>query len=384
MMTGKITYGMVGGALSAFIGQVHRKAIALDPRAQVVAGCFTQRAEANRATGEFLGLDADRVYDDFATMAEREAARPDGIDAVCITTPNNTHYAIAKAFLEHGIHVVCEKPLCFTVAEAEELVHLARTKDLVFAVTYTYAGYVMAKVMKEMIAAGKIGRIVAVNAEYAQDWLLDDLSDDPSASLDLSVWRKDPAIAGAANCVGDIGTHIEYLVHYLTGLTITRLLATTNHYGKPLDLNANMIVEYDNGANGAYWCSQIAAGNLNGLRVRIYGDQGSLEWEQHYPDYVRYTPKGAPTQTLSRGCGYITEKAGALSQLPAGHPEGLIIAFANIYSSVTTTLLKRRAGEVPDQADLDFPQVEDGASGVRFVSAVVQSAAQGSIWVATG
>jgi len=239
----------------------------------------------------------------------------------------------------------------------------------------------MAKVMKEMIAEGKIGRIVAVNAEYAQDWLLDDLSEAPTANLDLSVWRKDPAVAGISNCVGDIGTHIEYFVHYVTGLKIARLLATTNCFGKPLDLNANMIIEFDNGANGAYWCSQIAAGNLNGLRVRIYGDKGSLEWEQHYPDYVKYTPKGEPTQVLSRGCGYIKEKAGGLSQLPAGHPEGLFIAFANIYSSITSSLLKIKNGEVPGQADLDFPQVEDGVSGVKFIHAVLQSAAEGSIWV---
>jgi predicted dehydrogenase len=377
----RIRYGMVGGGIGAFIGGVHHNAINFDPRAELVAGFYSIVPEDNAATAEMYGTAPDRVYSDYKTMAEKESARPDGVDFVSITTPNATHYDIAKEFLSRGINVVCEKPLCFEVGQAEELVKLAKDKGLVFAVTYTYPGYVMAKVMKEMIEEGKIGNVVNVNAEYIQDWLLDELSPEKQSKLNLSVWRTDPKQSGISNCVGDIGTHIEAFVHYVTGLKIKRLCATTNKFGHALDLNANMIVEYDNGANGAYWCSQIAAGHLNGLTVRVYGDKGSLEWEQHYPDYLRYTPKGGATQILSRGCGYLTEKSAALSRIPAGHPEGLTIAFANHYRNIITTIIKKKNGETPTAADLDFPKGEDGLEGVKFIHAVIGSADRGSVWV---
>lgn len=375
-----LRYGMVGGGSGAFIGRVHRDAISLDPRVKLVAGAFSTHTDKNSEVGEQYSLDSDRVYASYQEMAEKEAARPDGIDFVCITTPNSTHYDVAKCFLEKGIHVVCEKPLCFTVEQAEELVKLTREKGLVFGVTYTYPGYAMCKVMKEMIAEGKIGKIAAVNAEYVQDWLLDELGDG-NYSPNLSVWRTDPAKSGIANCVGDIGTHIEHTVHYLTGLKIKRLAATVNRYGKPLDLNANMLIEYEGGVNGAYWCSQIAAGKLNGLAIRIYGTEGSIEWEQHYPDYVYYTPKGGATQTLSRGCGYITEKAAALSRLPSGHPEGLTMAFANIYKNVADAILKIKAGGTVAPGEFDYADVEDGLAGVKFVHAVIESGDNDSKWV---
>ncbi len=377
----KLAYGMVGGAINAFIGEVHRKAIAFDPRAELVAGCFSIIEQENIDTGEAYSLDMSRVYKNYQEMADRESARPDGIAFVSITTPNNTHYDIAKCFLEHGIHVVCEKPLCFTVAQAEELVKLARDKGLLFGVTYTYPGYTMVKVMREMVQAGKIGKIVSVNAEYVQEWLIDELDEANTGTTKLSVWRTDPKVTGISNCCGDIGTHIEYAVHYVTGLHIKRLLATTNTFGKALDLNDNMIVEYDNGANGAYWCSQIAAGKLNGLMIRVYGTQGSLEWEQHYPDYVRYTPKGQAPQMLSRGCGYIAEAAGKGSRIPSGHPEGLFVAFANIYRNFITSVIKVKAGQQPTEADLDFPTAADGLNGVKFVHAVIESGKNNAAWV---
>ena len=218
----QIRYGMVGGHMNAFIGEVHRKAIAFDPRAQLVAGCFSTNAEKNRETGETYSLDMSRVYPSYEAMAEAESRRPDGIDFVSITTPNNTHYDVAKCFLQHGIHVVCEKPLCFTVEQAQELVALAKEKNLVFGVTYTYSGYTMMKVAREMIAEGKIGKIAAVNAEYVQEWLIDELGVPGEGTTKLSVWRADPAVSGISNCVGDIGTHIENSVHYLTGLHIKR------------------------------------------------------------------------------------------------------------------------------------------------------------------
>lgn len=380
-MVRRINYGMVGGKLNAFIGDVHRKAIAFDPRATLAAGCFSQNPQENAETGEAYALDPARVYASFQEMAEKESARPDGIAFVSITTPNNAHYAIAKCFLEHGIHVVCEKPLCFGVDEAEELVALAKARDLLFGMTYSYAGYTMVKVMREMIQSGKIGEVVAVNAEYAQEWLIDELGESDPGTAKLSGWRSDPKVAGISNCVGDIGTHIENTVHYLTGLRIKRILATANAFGKALEMNANMILEYENGANGAYWCSQVACGNLNGLAVRIYGSQGSLEWQQHYPDYVRYTPKGRAPETLSRGTGYIGEAAHGNNRLPSGHPEGLYVGFANIYRSFIGALIKKLNGQPLTESDLDFPTAVDGLAGVRFIHAVLESARRDAAWV---
>lgn len=312
-------------------------------------------------------------------MAAKEAARPDPIDFAVIVTPNFNHYAAAKAFLEAGINVVCEKPLCFEVAQAEELQALAKEKDLLFAVTYTYPGYTMSRVMKEMIAEGKIGKIAAVNAEYVQDWLINELEPEAGAKENLSVWRKDPEISGISNCVGDIGTHIECFVHYVTGLKIKRLAATTNKYGHALDLNANILLEYDNGVNGAYWCSQIAAGHYNGLVVRVFGDQGALEWQQEHPDYLYYTPKGSAMQVLTRGGNGISQAAGGGSRIPVGHPEGLYVAFANIYRDYITALVEKKAGRSYDTSSLTM--IEDGVNGVKFVHAVVDSAAADAAWI---
>ncbi|MDR1778786.1 MAG: Gfo/Idh/MocA family oxidoreductase [Clostridiales Family XIII bacterium] len=381
-MAKEIKYGMVGGSLEAFIGEVHRKAIGFDTRVELVCGCFSSREEKNRLTAEAYGIAPERTYADYKAMAAAEAARPDGIDFVSVTTPNNTHYDICKAFLEAGIHVVCDKPLCFEVSEAEELVKLAEEKDLVFGVTYTYTGYTMVKVAREMILSGKLGEIVAVNAEYVQDWLLDELSaENRGKQKNDAVWRTDPAKSGISNSVGDIGTHMENMISYLTGLKIKRLLSTVNTYGRALDLNSNIIVEYENGVNGGYWCSQVAAGKLNGLIARVYGTEGAIEWEQHYPDYLKYTPKGGAVQILSRGTGYITEAAGAASRLPGGHPEGMYVAFANIYRNVVSTIIKKKAGLAPDPADLDFPSVREGLEGVKFVHAVISSAKADSSWI---
>lgn len=375
----QIKYGMVGGSVYAFIGEVHRKAINFDPRAEMVCGCFSNIEQENIDTAEAYGIPKDRMYADYQEMARAEAGN---IDFVSICTPNFLHYEVAKAFLEAGINVVCEKPLCFEVAQGEELLALAKAKNLVFGVTYTYTGYTMVKVAREMIAEGKIGKVATINAEYVQEWLLDELEPaDKSGEKGLSVWRTDPKFSGISNCVGDIGTHMENLVHYLTGLETKRLLATVDRYGHPLDLNANMIVEYENGVRGGYWCSQVASGRLNDLVVRIYGSQGSIEWDQLAPDFLKYTPKGQPTQVLARGCGYIGEEAAKTARLPSGHPEGLHLAFANIYRNIISTLLKKKAGETPTAQDLDFPTVAEGLQGVKFVHAVIESGDNGSKWV---
>jgi len=379
-MAKPVKYGMVGGHINAFIGDVHRKAINFDNRAELVAGCFSQNPDLNTATGEELSLDPSRVYASYTQMAKAEAARENGIDFVSITVPNHIHYEVCKAFLEAGINVVCEKPLCFEVWQAEELLKLSQEKNLILAVTYSYTGYTMVKVMREMIQNGEIGDILTINGEFAQEWLLDQM--DPSGDAkELSTWRMDPKIAGISNSMGDLGTHVEHMVHYATGLKIKRLIATTDTFGHPLDFNAYVLMEYENGIKGTYWSSQLAAGKLNGLLVRIYGTKGSLEWDQHYPDYLRFTPKNQPPQILSRGTGYLTQEAASYSRLPFGHPEGLFVSFANLYKNIISTVYKRKIGQEPTAQDLDFPTAEEGLNGVKFIHAVVESAAKDSAWV---
>lgn len=379
-MAKQIKYGMVGGDINAFIGEVHRKAINFDTRASLVAGCFSIDQGLNKATGEAYDVDSSRVYDDYKAMAKAESSKSDGIDFVVVTVPNHVHYEICKEFLQAGINVVCEKPLCFEIEQAQELLKLAKDKNLILAVTYAYTGYTMAKVMREMIKNGDIGDILTLNGEFAQEWLLDQL-DPQGDGKELSTWRMDPKVAGISNCMGDLGTHVEHFVHYVTGLKMKRLLATTDTFGHPLDFNATALVEYTNGAKGTLWSSQIAAGKLNGLAVRVYGSKGSLEWEQHYPDYLRFTPKNKPTQILSRGTGYLSGAAASTSRLPFGHPEGLYVGFANLYKNVISTLIKIKSGEKPSEQDLDFPTGEDGLNGVKFVHAVVESARNDSKWV---
>ena len=381
-MAKEIKYGMVGGSIYAFIGEVHRKALAFDTRAELVAGCFSNVESENVDTAKAYGVSAERTYKDYKEMAAAEAKRADKLDFVSICTPNFLHYEVAKEFLLAGINVVCEKPLCFAVEEAEELEKLAKEKDLIFAVTYAYTGYVMPKVMKEMIANGKIGTIAAIIAEYAQDWLIDELSPEKQGQTkNLSVWRTDPKFSGISNCVGDIGTHAENMIHYLTGLKMKRLMATTDNYGHALDLNANIIAEYEGGVRGQIWCSQIAAGRMNGLVVRIYGSEGSLEWEQHFPDYVKYTPRGKATEILSKRNSYITEAAHAAARIPSGHPEGYYVAFANTYRNILNAVAKKKAGEKLTDKDLDFPKVTDGVNGVKFVHAVIESSKSDGAWV---
>lgn len=378
----RLRYGMVGGGIGAFIGAVHRKAIALEETADLTAGCFSSRDEKNRETGEFYGIAADRIYKDYREMAQAEAAREDGIDFVSIVTPNATHYEVTKAFLEAGIHVACEKPLCFTIEQGEELENLAKEKGLYFAVTYTYTGYAMVKLAKELVEKGEIGDIVNVNAEYLQDWLIDEIGGGDQTTTKMSVWRTDPEKSGISNCVGDIGTHIEDTVAYITGLHPKKVAAVLDHYGMDLDLNANILVEYENGVHGVYSCSQVCAGHLNGLVVRIFGSQGAIEWVQEEPDYLKVTRKGQPEQIYHRGTGYVTGRGAELSHIPSGHPEGLTYAFANIYHGFMGAVLKSINGETVEKADLDFPSVHDGVAGVRFIHAAVESSKNNSVWTA--
>ena len=380
----KLYYGQVGGTLNAFIGGVHRKAIAIDEQAQLVAGCFSSsNQKANAECGEHYGLAGDRIYSDYKAMAEAEAARKeDRLDFVVICTPNSTHFDIAKAFLEKGFNVVCEKPLCFTSAQGEELCALAREKGLLFCVTYTYTGYNMVKQAKQLVSEGVIGEVIDVKAEYLQDWLAGQVDDTPEAEAQtLSVWRMNPRQSGISNCVGDIGTHIEETVSYITGLKVKRLSAVLDHFGRELDLNANMLVEFDNGAHGTFSCSQVAVGYYNGLKIRIFGTKGAIEWEQEHPDFLKLTLKGQPTQILTRAA-HSTGHSLEINRIPSGHPEGLTMAFANIYRTFTGALLNRVNGIANDgEWSLDFPVAEDGLRGVRFIEACVKSSENGSAWV---
>lgn len=376
-----LTYGMVGGSLSAFIGAVHRIGAGFDGIASLAAGCFSTNAARNRECGEFYRLDADRVYATYEEMARSEAARPDGIDYVVIAAPNNVHYQVARAFLENGIDVFCEKPLCFEVCEAEELKRIAEEKGLLFCVNYSYTGNVMVKEARELIRQGYIGDVINVNAEFLQEYLVDDIGKGDQTMNTLSSWRKNPEVAGISNCVGDIGSHVENTVAYMTGLKLKKVAAKLDTFGQPLDLNANMLVEFDNGAHGVFCSSQVCVGHMNGLVVRIFGTEGAIEWVQEEPNVLMVTKKGQPMQKYHRGMAYISETAASLSRLPTGHPEGVYEAFANMYTVWNRAILKKVNGEPLTAEDLDFPNLDDGIQGVKFIHAAVESSRKDSVWV---
>ncbi len=375
-----LRYGMVGGGPGAFIGDVHRRAIALDPNTELVAGVFSRNQQASLATARSLLLDQARIYRDYQSMADEEAKRDDGIDFVVIVTPNVSHFQIAKAFLQAGIHVVCDKPLTTELADAESLGALVRDTGLLFAVTYTYTGYPIVKHARELVRSGALGAIRFVNAEYPQEWLAQRSEDEEGNRQ--AAWRTDPSQSGKSNCVGDIGTHIENMVSYVTGLEIERLSARLDSFveGRTLDDNATIMVDYAGGARGLYWSSQIAIGRDNGLRIRVFGEKGSIEFFQEEPNHLTLSLIDAPTQIISRGRDPLGTRGDGLVRVPAGHPEGYFEAFANIYLTFTGALRKRLSGEKLHEADMDFPQVEDGIQGVRFVTRVVESNENGGSW----
>ncbi len=376
-----LSYGMIGGGPGAFIGDVHRRAIALDLDTRLVAGVFSRDREASLQTGQELFLDESRVYRDYGEMAKEEAAREDGIDFAVIVTPNVSHFAIAEAFLDAGIHVVCDKPLTTELGDAEKLGSIVSERDLLFAVTYTYTGYPAVKKARELVRSGALGKIRFVNAEYPQEWLATKAENEEGNRQ--ASWRTDPSQSGKSNCVGDIGTHIENMVSYVTGLEIASLSARLDSFveGRKLDDNATIMVNYAGGATGLYWSSQVAIGTDNALRIRVFGEKGAIEFFQEDPNYLKYTPIDAPAQILSRGRDDLGERGQSLVRVPAGHPEGYFEAFANIYRTFTGALRKRLAGEPLSDADRDFPTVNDGIQGVRFVTRVVESAANKSAWV---
>lgn len=374
----KLNYGMVGGGPGSFIGDAHRRAINLDGMATLVAGCFSRTPEKCRQTGAELGIAEDRCYASFEEMAKAEAAREDGIDFVVVVTPNVSHYPVCKAFLEAGINVSCDKPLCLTVEQAEELCKLTKEKDLLFMVTYTYMGHVTAKHIRQVMKDGDLGAVRTVMAEYPQGWL----AYEGDWGGKQGEWRCDPAQSGGVNCLGDLGTHVENAVSMMTGMKIKRVLAKMDVVvpGRVLDDNDVVMVEYEGGATGVYWTSQFAIGHDNSLRVRIYCENGSIQWFQEEPEKVTVISRGGAPSELHRGYGDIKPQAGKYGRLPSGHPEGWLEAMGNLYRSFIECVSAKQNGSF-DASMIDFPTVEYGAEGVKFIHACLKSNKEGNVWV---
>ncbi|MBZ0263020.1 MAG: Gfo/Idh/MocA family oxidoreductase [Hyphomicrobiales bacterium] len=378
--TGRIRLGMVGGGQGAFIGAVHRLAARMDDHYEFVAGALSSDAARSKASGEELGLAPDRIYGDFREMAKAEAKRPDGIEAVSIVTPNHMHFPAAKAVIEAGIHVICDKPLSLNLKEALALEKLlAKNKNVIFALTHNYSGYPMIRQARAMVAAGELGDIRVVQGEYPQDWLTTDLE---KSGQKQAAWRTDPKRTGAGGCVGDIGTHTYQLGCFVSGLKLDELSAdlTTFVKGRRVDDNVHVMLRYKGGAKGMIWASQVAPGNENGLKIRVYGTKGGLEWLQADPNYLWYTPFGEPKRLITRGGAGSNSAAARVTRVPPGHPEGYLEGFANIYTEVARAIKARRAGKKPDK-DVQFPGIEDGVAGMTFIEACVKSSAKNGKWV---
>ena len=376
---GPIRLGMVGGGQGAFIGAVHRIAARLDDHYVLVAGALSSDPTRAMQSARDLGLAPDRAYGDFKAMAAAEAAREDGIEVVGIVTPNHLHASVAAAFLQAGMHVICDKPLATTVAEARDLVRLTKQTGKVFAVTYNYTGYPLIRQARAMMAAGELGDIRVVHVEYVQDWLTERLE---ATGQKQAAWRTDPAQAGAGGALGDIGTHAYHLACFVTGLTLDSLCAdlTTFVSGRRLDDNAQILLRFRGGARGVLWASQVAPGNENGLRLRVYGSKGGLEWHQENPNELWHAPLGQPPRRLTRAGPGAGPAATRVTRIPAGHPEGYLEGFATIYTEVAHAIRAARHRKKPDSEVL-FPTVEDGLHGVEFIDAAVRSSANGAVWV---
>ena len=377
----RLRLGMVGGGRGAFIGAVHRMAARLDDRWDFVAGALSSEPERARASGEDLRLDPSRIYPDYASMAEAEKRRPDPIDAVAIVTPNHVHAEAARAFLDAGIHIICDKPMTTNRADAEDLARLAADRNLLFAVTHNYTGHPLVRQARAMIAGGEIGALRVVQVEYAQDWLSTALE---TTNQKQAVWRSDPATSGPGGSLGDIGTHAFNLAEFIAGAEVVKLAADLNVFvpGRRLDDNAQMLLRFGNGASGTLWCSQVAVGNENGLRIRLYGEKGGLEWHQENPNVLTFTPLGEPPRLIRRNGAGTMPIAQAASRIPAGHPEGYLEAFAQLYADIAELITARLEGREPDGYAQLVPQAADGIRGVRFIEAAVKSSAADGAWTA--
>ncbi|MEQ9018633.1 MAG: Gfo/Idh/MocA family oxidoreductase [Nitratireductor sp.] len=376
---GPIRYGMVGGGQGAFIGAVHRIAGRLDGEFALVAGALSSDPGRARASAAELGIDPERGYGSFEEMATAEAARADGIEAVAIVTPHHMHYPAAKVFLEAGIHVICDKPMTANLEDAKKLAALVKKSGKLFVLTHNYTGYPMVRQARAMVAAGELGALRVVQVEYPQDWLTEKLE---GTGQKQASWRTDPARSGVGGATGDIGTHAFNLARFVTGLELDSLAADLTAFvdGRPLDDNAHVMLRFKGGAKGMLWASQVAPGNENALKLRVYGTKGGLEWEQEHPNHLWFTPFGAPKRLITRNGAGAGEAAGRLSRVPPGHPEGYLEGFANIYAEAARAIrAARRTGGTVDDAVL-YPTVEDGVEGVAFVEACVRSSQQNGAW----
>jgi predicted dehydrogenase len=379
-MRRRLRLGMVGGGRGAFIGAVHRMAARLDDRYELVAGALSSEPQRARDSGADLLLCPDRCYISVEEMVAAERTRADRIDAVAIVTPNHLHYAPSKLFLEAGFHVICDKPLATTVADAEDLLATTEHVRRVFAVTYNYSGYPLVRHARELIASGELGALRVVQVEYAQDWLAQRLE---AESQKQAAWRTDPARSGVAGAVGDIGTHAFHLAEFVTGARVTHIAADLSAQvaGRKVDDNAHMMLKLANGARGALWASQVAIGNENGLRLRVYGEKGSVEWAQETPNGLRFTRYGSPPQLITRGGPGAGLAATAATRIPAGHPEGYIEAFAQLYCDIAALIAAADGDAAPSANAPLVPTVRDGVRGVRFIHAAVESSRRDAVWV---
>ncbi|KKB11524.1 oxidoreductase [Devosia geojensis] len=370
-----IRLGMVGGGTGAFIGYVHRIAARLDGDFQLVAGALSSRPEVAKESGKNLGLAEDRIYTSYEEMARAEAARPDGIEAVAIVTPNHMHVGPAKAFLEAGIHVICDKPLSNTLEDARALASVKPAKGAKFLLTHNYTGYPLMRQARELVKSGALGTIRVVQAEYPQDWLAEEAGEDNKQAA----WRTDPARSGAGGAIGDIGTHAYNLARFVTGLKTEAVSADLTAFvpGRRVDDNVHIMLRFEGGARGMLWASQVAVGNENGLQLRVYGDKGGIEWRQDNPNQMWFTEFGKPKQLLTRGGAISGSAASAMNvRIPSGHPEGYLEAFATLYSQFAAVI----RGEGADYEAL-LPTMADGVEGMQFIAASIKSSEADSKWV---
>jgi predicted dehydrogenase len=379
----KLKFGQIGGGRDSFIGSVHRRAAISDGFTEFVAGALSSDPGKAKLSGEDLLLSPERNYGTWREMLEKESALPEGqrIDYVSILTPNHVHFEPALAFVEAGFNVVLDKPMVHSSEQAQALVKAVEKNKVVFGVTYNYTGYPMVKEARDWVKSGKLGEIRRVVVEYPQGWLLEKIEDQ---GVKPAEWRTDPARSGIAGAVGDIGSHCENLLHYVTGLEIESLCADLNTFvpGRRLDDDASVLLRFKNGARGILWCSQIAPGEENGFNIRVYGTQGSLFWQQEHPNWLYFNPPNAPSQIHKRGNSYISEAASRSTHLPSGHPEAFFEAFGNIYMNIGDTIRAKVAGREPSPLELDFPTVYDGARGVKFIEKVVASSQSNQKWLA--
>lgn len=376
----RIRYAMVGGGQGAFIGAVHRLAARMDDEYELVAGALSSDPARARASAAEIGLPDERAYGSFAELFERESRRPDAIEVVAIVTPNHMHFPVADMALRHGFHVICDKPLTTASSDAAGLMKLAKETGLVFAVTYNYTGYPMVRQGRAMVARGEIGDVRVVQVEYPQAWLTELIE---ATGQKQAAWRTDPARSGTGGCVGDIGTHAFNLATFVTGLRPQAVLADLSTFvaGRKLDDNVHVLLRFEGGARGMLWASQVAPGNENGLRIRVFGSKGGLEWAQEDPNYLWFTPLGQPQRRITRGGDGASPEAARVTRTPFGHPEGYLEGFANIYCEVARAIRAHREKR-PVDPEVIYPTIEDGALGVRFIEAAVDSSKRGSIWVA--